>query len=311
MNTRLQVEHAVTECVSGFDLVRLQLLVAEGGALPLTGAAADARARDRGAAVRRGPGVRNWLPSTGTLHRFARARGRRRVPAAGRSPACGSTPGCGTARWSACTTTRCWPSSIAWAPTRPGGRPAARRRRWPAPEIHGVVTNRDLLVRVLRHPSFRGRRHRHRLPRPAPRGVRAAAVLGGRGPRLLPGRRAGRRRRAPRGRRRCWRALPSGWRNVPSGSQTTVYDGPAGPVEVGYRLDRHGELADWWVRAVDPDELDLAGLGQAAGHRRPPAGRGGLGQPATGSCSTSTASGSPSTSTGSATCPTWTVRRAR
>ncbi len=30
----LQAEHAVTECVSGYDLVRLQLLVAEGGSLP-------------------------------------------------------------------------------------------------------------------------------------------------------------------------------------------------------------------------------------------------------------------------------------
>jgi len=55
-------------------------------------------------------------------------------------------------------------------------------------------------------------------------------------------------------------SLPSGWRNVPSGSQTAVYDGPAGPVEVGYRMNRHGELAGWWVRAVDPEELDLAGL---------------------------------------------------
>jgi propionyl-CoA carboxylase alpha chain len=44
-----------------------------------------------------------------------------------------------------------------------------------------------------------------------------------------------------------------------------VYAGPSGPVEVGYRLDRSGGLAGWWVRAVDPDELDLAGLGQAAG----------------------------------------------
>ena len=35
-----------------------------------------------------------------------------------------------------------------------------------------------------------------------------------------------------------------------------------GTVEIGYRLDRAGELESWWVRAVDPDELDLAGLGQ-------------------------------------------------
>ena len=33
-------------------------------------------------------------------------------------------------------------------------------------ELHGITTNRDLLVHILRDPEFVARRDRHRLPRP-------------------------------------------------------------------------------------------------------------------------------------------------
>jgi acetyl/propionyl-CoA carboxylase alpha subunit len=225
VNTRLQVEHPVTEMVTGLDLVELQLRLAEGEPLPpevtgarITGYAIEARlyAEDVPAGFR---------PATGTLYRFEIPAGPGvRVDA---GYASGSVVG---PHYDALLA-----KVIAHGRTRAD---AARRlaRALAGARLHGVTTNRGLLLGILGEPEFLAGRTdtgyltRHDpadLARPAAavtnRHAAAAALAG---------------QAAHRAAARVLRSLPSGWRNVPSAPQRVSYAAGDQEYAVSYRL--HG-----------------------------------------------------------------------
>ncbi len=243
VNTRLQVEHPVTEAVTGLDLVRLQLLVAQGEPLPseVTGARMSGHAIE--ARLYAEDVTAGFLPATGILSRF-------RIPGGdGIRVDSGVEDGSVVSPYYDAMLAKV----IAWAPSRDA---AAHRlaRALAAGEVHGVVTNRELLVRVLRHPEFlagstdTGFLERHDLaalaaplPSPATRRQHAlAAALADQ---------AARRADAP-----VQYAIPSGWRNVGRAPQRVRYLDAGGDIDVTYRLagaDAAAEVDGVSVRAVD------------------------------------------------------------
>jgi len=152
MNTRLQVEHPVTECVTGLDLVAWQIRVAEGAALPPRppeprGHAVEARlyAEDPAQGWQPQPGLLHLMELPGVDAEFAVPPGRDSGLRLDAGVTGGDTIGVHYDPMLA--------KVVAWAPTRA----EAVRRLAHALErarLHGPRTNRDLLVRTLRHPEF-------------------------------------------------------------------------------------------------------------------------------------------------------------
>jgi acetyl/propionyl-CoA carboxylase alpha subunit len=144
MNTRLQVEHGVTELVTGLDLVGLQLLVAAGQPLPL----AQEHVTVSGHAVE------------ARLCAERPREGYRPTPATARHVAWPEGPGLRTdaAIESGSTVSPSYDSLVAKVMAHAGTRETAigrLARAVVALEVDGLETNRDLLGAILRDPIFR------------------------------------------------------------------------------------------------------------------------------------------------------------
>ncbi|MFH8756442.1 acetyl/propionyl/methylcrotonyl-CoA carboxylase subunit alpha [Streptomyces atroolivaceus] len=142
MNTRLQVEHPVTEAVFGLDLVALQLRVAEGGPLPAAAPPAPAGHAVEARLYAEDP-ARDWQPQTGALLTLE-------VPA---EPGIRLDTGYTGGDTVGVHYDPMLAKVIAHAPTRTEAVRLLARALERA-RIHGPVTNRELLVRSLRHPDF-------------------------------------------------------------------------------------------------------------------------------------------------------------
>jgi propionyl-CoA carboxylase alpha chain len=232
VNTRLQVEHPVTEEIIGLDLVRAQLRIAQGEPLDfgqedlsITGHAIEARlyAEDPDNHFLPTSGrLLSWQPSTSSGARF--------------------DTGVETGSEIGIEFDPLLAKIIVHAPTR---REAAGRlaRVLETTRVQGLTTNRDFLVAVLRNPAFlagdtktdfieRVSPARRRIPTPgelAEAGLIVAMV-------------AQHQRRASA---KVLTTVPSGWRNTVMPPEEAVFrsDGSEGEeIRVAYRVQRDGHF---------------------------------------------------------------------
>jgi propionyl-CoA carboxylase alpha chain len=248
VNTRLQVEHPVTELVTGLDLVREQIRIAEGEPLGLSAADLGQRGHAIECRLYAEDPERDFLPAGGRLVAW-------RIP---------DVPGLrvdsGVESGSEVPTH--YDPMLAKLITHAPTRAEATRRLAGALErlvAQGVTTNRELLVAVLRHPEFlAGRFDTHFLER-------HRAELFGRAPEPIEVARAALAATlAGVEDRRARAVLPSvepGWRSHHPSESAVRYRAGERAVEVGY-LPRGGGR---FTCRSDGEALDVAVVSWAGG----------------------------------------------
>jgi propionyl-CoA carboxylase alpha chain len=260
MNTRLQVEHPVTEETTGLDLVELQFAVADGASLGAEPPASQGYSIE--ARLYAEDPARGWQPQAGLLHTIdvpgVRAQFETLRRRTGIRLDSGIVDGCTVSIHYDPLLAKV----ISYAPTRRQSATvladALARSR-----LHGVGTNRDLLVNVLRHPAFLDGATDTAFfdtyglaalsaPLADAAAVRFSAIAAA----LADA--AHNRAVAP-----VLGSIPSGWRNLASGYQVKTYrDDGRHQHRVEYRFTRNGLVlpADETVQLVSlaTDEVVLA-----------------------------------------------------
>jgi propionyl-CoA carboxylase alpha chain len=260
MNTRLQVEHPVTEETTGLDLVELQLAVADGARLDSEPPVAQGFSIE--ARLYAEDPARDWQPQAGPVHRIDVPVARTEFATLGARTGVRLDSGIVDGSVVSIHYDPMLAKVISCAPTRRQSAmvlaDALTRSR-----LHGVRTNRDLLVNVLRHPAFLDGAtdtaffDTHGLaalaaPLADAEGIRLSAIAAALAD-------AARNRSTAT----VFGSIPSGWRNLASGYQVKTYLDDGGTEHrIEYRFTRTGLVlpADKSIRLVSAsaDEVVLA-----------------------------------------------------
>jgi propionyl-CoA carboxylase alpha chain len=143
MNTRLQVEHPITEMVTSLDLVELQLRIAAGEHLPISQEDVSIKGWSIEARICAEDASRNFLPSTGLITRYSNIRGRNvRLDS-----------GVEAGSFISVYYDSLLSKVISWGETREHARTTLIHalNRY---HIEGVITNADFANSILNHPAF-------------------------------------------------------------------------------------------------------------------------------------------------------------